>query len=200
MENFWAQKIYTPLGFNRENILEDKKALDVGCGQRKLKGAVGLDINPKSEAEIIHDFNQIPWPLKENSFDLILLNQTLEHSHDVLKILGEVHRVAKSGSRVVIQVPYFRSLDASTDPTHRHFFTSRSLDFVIAGEKLSQAGYVDFQFKKIGFWYGWPHKSRNSFVGLFKKIIHRFPDFYDRFLSLILPMECLTWELEVIKQ
>ncbi len=199
MENLWAQKIFSLSGFCRENILAGRKALDVGCGRRKLKGAVGLDISQKSEAEIICDFNQIPWPLGENSFDLILLNQALEHGCDIFKILGEVYRVARPGARVIIQVPFFRSPDASADPTHRHFFTSRSLDFVIIGEKLSQAGYVDFQFKRVGFWYGWPHKSKNPFVGLFKKIIHHSPDFYDKFLSLILPVECLTWELEVIK-
>ena len=26
-----------------------------------------------------------------------------------------------------------------------------------------------------------------------------FPDFYDKYLSLLIPVECLTWELEVLK-
>jgi len=199
MENFWAKKIYTLSGFAKEDILEGRKALDVGCGQRKLKGAVGLDIISDSQADVFYDIQKTPWPLEKDSFDLILLNHVLEHSDDVLKILNEVHRVLKPGGRAVIQVPYFRSNAAFADPTHKHFFNSFSLDYMTEGTKLSGYKYTDSLFRKIGFWYGWPHKSKNPFRQAIKNFVQKNPGLYDQYLSLIFPTLCLTWELEVIK-
>ena len=45
------------------------KVLDVGCGNCKLKGAIGIDISPA--ADIRHDLNKFPYPIKPNSFDKI---------------------------------------------------------------------------------------------------------------------------------
>ena len=188
MTEFWAQKIYTKKGFVRENILEDKKALDVGCGERKLPEAMGMDIRNAAGVDVVHDVNKTPWPLPDNSFDLVLFNQALEHMDDVARTLEEARRVLRTGGHAVIQVPYFRSADAFADITHRHFFTSRSLDYI-----------PDLKFKVVGFWYGWPQRSKNPLRQIFKNFIHRFPDFYDKYLSLLIPVECLTWELEVIK-
>jgi len=119
--------------------------------------------------------------------------------HDLLGAISEVHRITKGGGHVVIQVPHFRCLDAYVDPTHWHFFTSRSLDYFVEGSGYADYNYISARFKKLGFWYGWPHHSKNPFRELIKVFSHRHPDFYDKFLSLILPVECVTWELEVVK-
>ncbi len=199
MESLWTPKIYTANGFIKENILEGKKALDVGCGQRKLPGSLGIDINKDSQADIIHDINQIPWPFGSNSFDIIVFNQSLEHANDIFKTLDEAYRLAKPLGRIIIQVPYFRSVDASADPTHKHFFTAQSLDYAVEGAGLGRYKYTPLKFRKIGFWYGWPQPSKNSFKQVIKNFIQKHQDFYDQYLSLVLPVECLTWEIEVIK-
>src|SRR3989344_8817342 len=36
----WAPRIYTPSGFVREDILAGIRALDLGCGTKKLPGSV----------------------------------------------------------------------------------------------------------------------------------------------------------------
>ena len=43
MQTLWTPRIYTKTGFVKEDILDGKKALDIGCGDRKLPGAVGID-------------------------------------------------------------------------------------------------------------------------------------------------------------
>lgn len=199
MDSLFAPKIYTPSGFVKENILEGKKALDVGCGQRKLPGAIGMDTIKDSQADVIHNAGKIPWPFDSNSFNIILLSHVLEHVDDILAVLGEVHRIGKPGAHVIIQVPYFRSPIAFTDPTHQHFFTAHSLDYFIQGTKLAGYKYTPFLFRKLGFWYGWPHPSKNPIRQLVKSFIHKYSDFYEKYLSLIFPTLCLTWELEVIK-
>ncbi|MHB1769839.1 MAG: class I SAM-dependent methyltransferase [Minisyncoccota bacterium] len=196
MQPIWTTRIYTNRGFIRENILDGIRALDIGSGNRKLPGAIGIDVLKLPNVDVVHNLGHFPWPFQDGSFDLILANHFLEHSEDVLKTLEEVHRILAPGGRLVIQVPYFRSVDAVTDPTHRHFFTSATLDYVIEGTGLARYSYTPFLFKKIGFWYAWPQLSKNPFARLFKSFITAHRHFYDQYLSLVLPVACLTWELE----
>jgi SAM-dependent methyltransferase len=183
----YAPQIYSKAGFTRDSFKKgDQAFLDVGCGVRKLPGAVGVDADPNSKADIIHNLESFPWPLKDASFDVILLSHVLEHLSDTERTLKEVRRVAKPGAHIVIQVPYFRSPDAFADPTHKHFFTILSETFIVIPG-----------FEKKGFWIGWPHPSGNPLKELFKKTIHAYPRFYENTLSVFIPAECLTWELEV---
>lgn len=192
-------KIYTRSGMVPGNIWGNKKVLDVGCGQRKLPGSMGMDIVERSQADVVHDASAVPWPFDNDSFDLVFANHFVEHVGDLLAFFNEAHRVLKPGGRFILQVPYFRRVDAYTDITHRHFFTSQSLDYIIKGMELSSYNYTDRLYAKVGFWYGWPSESRNPIVRIFKRFILRHSKFYDQYLSLLLPVPCLTWELEVIK-
>ncbi len=195
----WAPKIFTLLGFTKESILGSTRALDVGCGGRKLPGSVGMDILRLPGVDVVHSFDQIPWPFEDNSFDLIFLNHALEHVRDVVAVMNEIHRVLAPGGRLVVQVPYFRCADAYNDPTHTHFFTHGTLDYFVKDSGLSKYAYSDKLFIKKGFWYGWPHASKNPVRQWFKKFIHTHPMLYDQYLSLLVPTECLTWELEAFK-
>lgn len=196
--NLLTPQIYTPDGFVKDDILGGKKALDVGCGSRKLPGAVGIDIVSTSKADIVHDLSVFPWPFKDDEFDIVFLNHSLEHMEDILKTMTELHRITKTGGRIIIQVPYFRTVDAFTDPTHRHFFTAGSLDYFVDGTGCSEYNYLPIRFKKLSFWYGWPHHSKNPFRELIKVIARHHPHFYDQYLSLLFPVSCVTWELEVV--
>lgn len=195
-------KIYTPDGLVKNNILQGKRALDVGCGSRKLPGAVGIDILRIPEVDIVYNLSLFPWPLRDNEFDVVFVSHCLEHMDDLLTALAEIHRISRSGAHLIIQVPYFRSTDAYTDPTHRHFFTSHSLDYFLEGEKITTdcgASYVPFRFRKLGLWYAWPGVSHNPLRQFLKIFMRRYPQFYDQYLSLLVPVASVTWELEVIK-
>lgn len=199
MKESWSTKIYTQKGITKEDIWEGKNVLNIGCGQYKIPGTIGMDIIKNSKADVIHNIEDTPWPFSANEFDVVMANHVLEHIEDIPKALNEIHRVIKPGGSVILQVPYFRSTDAFSDITHRNFFTSESLDYVISNTKLSGYNYTEQRFKKIGFWYGWPTASHNPLVNIFKHFIHRFPRLYDQYISLLFPMKCLTWELEVTK-
>lgn len=194
--DLWAPRIYSKTGFVKVDILDGKKALDIGCGDRKLPGSVGIDRLALPAVDIVHDLSVFPWPVESASYDLVFANHFLEHVDDVLKTVEEIHRILKPGGRCVVQVPYFRSVDAFGDPTHAHFFTSATLDYVCAGTPLARYEYTSCTFRKKGFWYAWPHRSRNPLTRMCKKFIHSHTEFYDQYLSLFLPVECLTWELE----
>ena len=40
------------------------KILDLGCGKRKQKDAIGVDMSEDSDADVIHDLNKFPYPFE----------------------------------------------------------------------------------------------------------------------------------------
>jgi len=103
-----------------------KKILDVGCGQNKFPGAIGIDANPRTQADIIHDLGVFPYPFGDDEFDEIISRHVIEHVPDVLGFVNELHRITKPGGRIKIVTPHYSNPDWATDPTHRNHFNSYS--------------------------------------------------------------------------
>ena len=174
--------------------------LHLGCGNAKISGAVGVDMLRFPSVDVVHNLDSAPWPFENDTVDIFFVHSLLGHVTSIVDFFNEIRRVGKNGSRIIISVPYFRSVDAFSDPTMKHFFTSFSMDYFLdIGSHLSSYNYSSAKFKKIGFWYGWPQSSRNPFVRVFKAFIQRFPHFYDQYVSLLFPIKVLTWELEIKK-
>ena len=176
-----------------------KKVLDVGCGNRKRAGAVGIDINPRSGADVIHDLNRFPYPLPDAAFDEIYVDNVLEHLEDVIRVMEELHRIAKPGALVKVIVPYFRARWAFIDPTHRHFFTVESMGyFDPANPDCAQYDYslARFSVERRVF----NETLRN---GLLKRLVllgaNLRPGAYERLLSHLYPLDDLTFYLRAIK-
>ncbi len=196
----YAEKIYTRNGVTKENIFTNgERVLHIGPGKKVLQGATTIDILKLPHIDVVHDLDVTPWPFADNEFDLVFAHSVFEHLDDQIAIMKEMKRILKPKGRILITVPYFRCPDAFTDSTHKHFFTTRSMDYYIEGKALSQYEYADARFTLRGFWLGWPQVSRNPLVRVFKWVIGKFPKFYDSHLSLLFPMKILIWELEVIK-
>jgi len=100
------------------------KILNIGCGNRKIKNAVNVDINPDFKPNIIWDLNK-KWTFsKTNEFDVVIANHIIEHLDDYSFIFSEIHRVAKNNAKVFIRVPHFSSVQAYSTFGHKHFFAS----------------------------------------------------------------------------
>lgn len=175
------------------------KILDLGCGNKKCEGAVGIDINPASDADIIHDLNVFPYPFEDSLFDEIIADNIIEHLDDVIKIMEELSRIGKAGAAIKIIVPYFRSRWASIDPTHKHYFTVDSFayfdeDSIIC--KLYKYSKVRFKIEKVVF-------NERLESGFFKSAIvtvaNHWPARYERYLSHIIPLDDLTFYLKNLK-
>lgn len=85
------------------------KILDLGCGKRKRKGVIGIDISKDTDADIIHDLNVFPYTFADNEFDYIYADNIIEHLDNVIKVVEELYRISKNGATVKIIVPFFRS-------------------------------------------------------------------------------------------
>lgn len=175
------------------------KILDLGCGKRKYPGSIGLDVSNKTDADIIHDLNVFPYPLEDNQFDYVNIDNVIEHVDNVISVMEEVHRVTKNGATIKIVVPYFRSPYASVDPTHKHFFTTMSFYYFDPDHMFNQLyEYSDvyFKIKSVIF----DEKISHNLLGtIVTKIANKKPAFYEYSLSHLYPLNTLTYYLETVK-
>lgn len=181
-------------------MLINMKILDFGCGKRKQKGATGIDISKDTDADVIHDLNVFPYPFADNEFDYVYADNVIEHLGDVVKVLEELHRITRNGATLKIIVPFFRSHYAFIDPTHKHFFTVRSLDYFDSEKDFNQLykySRCHFKIKKVLF-------DENIKHGLFGKVLTWFankrPIFYETKISMIFPLSTITYYLDTLKK
>ncbi|MEK7554764.1 MAG: class I SAM-dependent methyltransferase [Patescibacteria group bacterium] len=191
-------KLYTQKG---RNIIFDssQKVLNLGCGSQRYPNVTGIDVVESDGVDIVHDLNKMPWPIKAGTVNVILAFHVMEHVDDLPRVMEEIHRVSKPGAHIVIEVPYFRSILAFQDPTHRRFFTTRSLDYFSHSRPLGFYHYASTDFDIADFWLGWPTSSWNPLTRFMKMFFHRHQDFYDSHLSRVFPVPILVFELVVKK-
>ncbi len=193
--------IYNQNGRNIE-FEETLTVYNLGSGKQRYKNVIGVDLLDTPGADIQHNLDKFPWPIESNSTDVILLFHTFEHLDNLPKVMEEMYRILKPGGKVVIEVPYFRHPGAFQDPTHKHFFTSQTLAYFCEpkqGTRPPGPLYADVKFKQLDFWFGWPPKSRNPLMQLFKDFCRKHHDFYDKYLSLFFPSKIIIYEIEAIK-
>ena len=83
------------------------KVLDVGCGHLKHSNAIGVDIDPGSDADCLADVGRDGLPFKSSVFERIICRHVIEHLDDVAGIMRDLHRVGVDGARVLIVTPHF---------------------------------------------------------------------------------------------
>jgi len=176
--------------------IQKRMVLDLGCGNKKRDGAIGVDFNSRTAADVIHDLNTFPYPFEDEVFDEVYIDNALEHLEDVLRVMEEVHRICKNGAMIKVIVPYFRSTWALTDPTHRHFFAVQSMSFFDPKSVIcTRYDYTlaRYSVEKIVF----NETLVNSIV---KKLViffaNRWPWRYEYHLSHLYPLDDITYYLQ----
>ena len=186
--------------------------LDVGCGEgRHIFGimqqnphmqCIGLDMDQKSlkKAEegyayfktlsqagaefIIGSAYSIPLP--NNSVDIVICSEVLEHLHEYNDAINEIYRVLKPGGKFYASVPaswpekicWALSKDYQNQPGgHLRIFNQKSL---IEEIKLSGFNFVSSEkFHSIHspYWWlrclFWKSQDSNFFVNKYKKLLEK---------------------------
>lgn len=107
----------------------DKVILNLGCGKTRLPNSTGVDKYPVEDfVDVIHDLDVLPYPFEKNSVDEIHMYHVLEHLHDPIQKMEELHRILKPNGILHIRVPHFSSMGAFSDITHIRPFGYISFD------------------------------------------------------------------------
>jgi SAM-dependent methyltransferase len=174
----------------------DARVGDFGCGQHKLHGAVGVDaIGHAGIVDLVCDFNRIPWPFEESSFDIIRCNHLVEHVDDIVRFFEEVHRILTPGGYLIVRTPHYSNLDSFVDPTHKRHLTTGSLDYFIRGtDKFGLYSTAPFCCEERRLQFG---SGLRSTVGkwLCRLSVRRFEKYHCK----LFPAKTLYFRLRTIK-
>jgi SAM-dependent methyltransferase len=174
------------------------RVLDVGCGINKYPGAIGIDRNLRTRADVIVDLDRFPYPFRDCSFGSVRAIHVIEHVSDVVGTMEEFHRVLAKGGRVVIATPHYTDFSSFCDPTHRWHLNSFSFRYF--GEDHGGFGYysaarfreISVRLKLLAFW---------RWLG-FEFLVNRFPRFrrfWEYYLCYVIRGKVMEFEFEAIK-
>jgi len=129
----------------KENIrLNEEIVLDLGAGTGSykyilnIKNYLGFDVNPKPKQNIPFikgDFHFLPF--KDESFDCILMIESLQYAKDPMKVVREIHRVLKKDGVLFISIPYIYPFDHGelwrfSRRAIKHLFKDFEIEFIEA--------------------------------------------------------------------
>ena len=121
--------------------------VDIGAGKapfRKLikaKKYIGIDIEDRGFGDglIIADINECV-PLKDQSVDLVLMTEVLEHIKEPKAVLAEVYRILKPGGKLILTTPFVWPEHEAPNDFYR--YTKYGLEYL-----LREAGFVNIDIK-----------------------------------------------------
>jgi len=162
-----------------------QKILDVGCGRSKTPGAIGIDrrvredMSMDTQLDINHDLSQFPWPIEDNSIDLIICQHVIEHLHDIVGTMEEFNRIVRPGGKIFIETPHYTWFEAFRHYEHCHQFSVGAFDYFLKGNPHYR---TDFQRvdRKIYF------DDLTYIVGI-GFLANAFPRLYEKRLAFIFP-------------
>jgi len=118
-----------------EEEIQEVIAVDLGCGQVKATvdffkdnlqitptKVIGVDIVKCDEGvDIVHNLTEFPYPFEDNSVDAIHASHFVEHldGTERMKFMDECYRILKPGGKMRLIHPYYKSVRAVQDPTHK---------------------------------------------------------------------------------
>jgi SAM-dependent methyltransferase len=174
------------------------RVLDVGCGVNKLAGAIGIDNNPRTRADVLCDLDHFPYPFRDSSFDRLRAIHVIEHVANVIRTMEEFHRLVRAGGTIEIATPHYTDFASFCDPTHRWHLNSFSFRYF--GSDNAGFGYYStarLREKKVHvrLLALWRYLGFEWAVNA----MPRFRRFWEYYLCYVIRGKVLEFEFEVIK-
>jgi SAM-dependent methyltransferase len=181
-----------------ERSRAELRILDVGCGINKYAGAIGIDRNPASRADVLCELDRFPYPFRDSSFDRVRAIHVIEHVGDVLRTMEEFHRLLTPGGQALIVTPHYTDFSSFCDPTHRWHLNSYSFRYF--GEDHGGFGYysqrrfreISVRVKLLALW---------RWLGFEVLVNHlpRFRRFWEHYLCYVIRGKVIEFELAAVK-
>ena len=129
----------------------------IGCGNSRVRklsldgrfeylDLTTIDHDPNCGADVVHDLDDYPWPIEDNSFDEAGAFCVIEHLgqqgdyKSFFALFTEIHRILKPGGLFFAIVPSVTSKWLWGDPSHTRAVTPECLVFLSQAQYLKQVG------------------------------------------------------------
>ncbi len=168
--------------------------LNLGCGIKSLTGYMNVDKCHLPNVDLVLDLEKI-LPFKTNSVKEVRCDHVLEHIHNFISLMEELHRVCIPGGIIHISAPYYKYEGAYRDPTHVRFFTENSFYYFQKDTVFPQYTSARFNVKNVSL----GNRFHTDLKTSHKNIVRFIP--FKRFLSLFIwnIYSEISYELEVVK-
>lgn len=115
--------------------------LDIGCGDNKYPNSVGMDKRQLKNIDIVHDIEEVPWPILSNYFNEVKMLHVMEHLKPwlTIDIMNEIWRILILGGTLELVMPIAGSTAFYSDPTHTKSWNIHTVEYF----------NIDSNFKKI---------------------------------------------------
>jgi SAM-dependent methyltransferase len=177
-----------------QSSLQGRSILHLGSGRKYNPNCVNVDLVESTKPDIVHNLDVFPWPLPDDHFQEVWAYDVLEHLDNLILVMEEIHRVCRSGAKVMVTLPHFSSANAFTDITHRHYFSINSFNYFTGENEFDFYTYK--RFKKVS-------GEIVFYPTITNKLVHRFarrwPTSYERRWVWVFPAWFLYFELQVVK-
>lgn len=112
--------------------IETPTRLDLGCGQNKRDGFIGVDIWDGENVDMVCDLFRFPWPFDDDTVEEVVASHVVEHiphwrpwfpagRDGLFLFMDEIWRICRHDAKVEIVHPYAFSGRAFQDPTHERY-------------------------------------------------------------------------------
>jgi SAM-dependent methyltransferase len=176
------------------------RILDVGCGLEKYPGAIGVDMNAATAADVICHLDHGRLPFRDDSFDQVRAIHLIEHVADVIATMEEFHRITRPGGTIVIVTPHYTDYSSFRDPTHRWHLNSYSFIYFYSGGMHGRdMWYTPVRVRErrvtvrlLRLWRAFGFELLVNHAAWFRR-------FWEHYLSFVIRGKVMEFEFEVVK-
>jgi SAM-dependent methyltransferase len=169
-----------------EQDFTGKIILDAGCGNKKIKCAIGVDRIISPCVDLCCDLDSFPYPFKDSQFDLIVCRDVIEHLQNTVKVITEFYRIIKPGGTLVLLYPHYTYSIAYANPGHVRYFSALTFD------RFNPYFKVARRVVSLG-------KGIKNWLGL-SFIANKETKFYEDNMAFIFPLKNIYVELKADKR
>lgn len=121
----------------------NRKTYVLGSGSPRHtgEGIINVDLRPWKGVDIVHNFEQTPWPIEDGAALHANATHVVEHIRNFTGFMDECWRILSPGGTLFMEVPNVRDIDmAFADPTHVRNFTKHTFINYLSVEGVHQHG------------------------------------------------------------
>lgn len=116
-------------------LKEDFNILDLGCGDNELLDYINVQVFYTGYDKFCginkYDLEKgLPTDIKNHRYDVIFLNEFIEHIENFKSLLIECRSILKDNGKIIITTPSNNRLLISEDPTHIHCFRKTNIKYL----------------------------------------------------------------------
>lgn len=161
--------------------------LDLGCGNSKTEGFVGINIVPGNGVDVIHDIDK-GLPYSDNEVDYIKAHYLFEHLINPQFVMGECWRVLKMGGGLELILPHF-SNHLTWAIGHNTYYSYYGIVFSMITQPKGGIWERDYR-GKFELLKGKINVFTSKYVPytyFFKILAYFFPVYYEKYFCFISP-------------